>query len=99
MGEDSEARFTMLQQAGLAAEKIGEALHGVRTLQVDIVGLSIRAPRSQDEDILVTIRGVDGEGAPVVAFYAGQYLTGILVGIETQIKRGDMRWKPDQFAR
>jgi len=84
---------------GSDVREITLALLYQRQLSVDIVGLSIRAPRTEDEDILMTIRGVDESGGPVVTFLSGRDVGGLFCALAAALRSGRIKWKPDEYRR
>jgi hypothetical protein len=96
--EGQEARTAELADFGLAVAEVGHALMGRRRLSVDVASFSVRGPRKPGDDILVTLRGFDGEGTPVVAFFGGASLGAIFVSIDRMLYNGIVKWRPDQYA-
>ena len=84
---------------GNAVRGLDAAMQGWRDLVVDVTGMSIRGPQYEGGELLATVRGVDHEGAPVVAFHSATSLMELLSGVAARIANGSLAWKPDQFAR
>ena len=86
------------QAVGQACTEISAALVGRRNLIVAIVGLSVRGPRHEGDEIMIVVRGVDEDGAPVVAFHSGFSLGDALRGVAGRLNNGSLRWRADEFA-
>lgn len=85
--------------AGLALGQIGRAMEGFRDLAVDVIGLSIRGPRSQGDEFFVTVRGLDADGQRWVAFHSAFTLTDLIRGVDARLSNGTLKWREDQFER
>jgi hypothetical protein len=85
--------------AGEALAQIGRAMEGYRDLALDIVGLSIRAPRVRGDEYFLTVRGLDAEGERWVAFHSAFTLTDLMRGLEGRLRSGTLKWKEDKFKR
>jgi len=96
---DNTADHRAWAVVGLDVHQISLALLNHRSLDVDVVGLSIRAPRDKDEDILMTVRGVDSAGAPVVAFLSGRELGGLFSSLAAFLRSGKLKWKVDEYRK
>lgn len=83
--------------AGRALANIGRALEGHRSLSVDVVGLSIRGPQTTGGEHLVVIRGLDGEGVPVVSFHSAFTVTDAIRGVEDRLANGSLKWRVDEL--
>jgi hypothetical protein len=90
------ARFTeRYYRVGLAVADLGLWLEGSRGLTVELVGLSVRGPRSSGDDVLVTLRGLNEDGLPVVAFSGGSCLEDALVTALNRANNGTLKWRED----
>jgi hypothetical protein len=94
-GKALEVRWT---EIGRAVDDISLALTGYRSLTVDVVGISIRPPTVAGGDFLLTVRGTDEAGGPVVAFHGSPDLGEAFRGLDNRLLNGSLRWRPDQFA-
>lgn len=65
----------------------------------ELKGFSIRCPTEDKPDFLVTVRALDAEGAPQVAFHGAAELDDCLVGLLNRLDNGSLNWRPDQFGR
>lgn len=83
--------------AGQALDEVGLAMAGYRSLSVDIVGVSIRAPRVRGDDYLLTIRGLDEDGARVVAFHGAADLVEAFRGLQNRLLNGSLKWRIDNY--
>jgi len=102
MGRDpQDFRYTQVRLAsiGEAVAELGAAMEGYRDLQVDITGMSVRGPAVRNGEFLITVRGVDHEGLPVVAFHGATDFGEALRGISARVNNGTMKWKADEYAR
>jgi len=87
------------ERVGKAISELGAHMQGYRDWPVSVVGLSIRGPRAQGDEFLVTIRGVDAEGERWVAFHSAYELHGCLLGAVERARNGTLRWKEDTWAK
>lgn len=87
------------QQTGYSVMYLGVAMQGMRDLEITPIGISIRGPRTQGDEFLATLRGVDADGARWVAFHSAFELAELLRGVESRLRNGSHRWKEDQYAR
>ena len=94
--EDLSVRW---QRLGRAVDQIGLAMGGYRDLAVEVTGLSVRAPDEARPEFFLVIRGLDAEGAPVVAFHSAFSLDEAFVGLEARLLNGSLRWRVDEYAR
>lgn len=85
-------------RVGKAIIELGRACEGYRNLAVQVIGFSIRGPQYRDGEYLVVARGLDEEGAPVVAFHSALDIGEVLRGLESRLRNGTLRWRPDEFA-
>lgn len=67
--------------------------------EVELTGFSARAPQQYSGEWLVVVRGVDGEGGPVVAFHSAVGCAEAVAGAARRIKAGNMKWKVDEYRR
>jgi hypothetical protein len=88
-----------LMRAARNIQYIEGCIRGTFTPMVEVVGLSVRAPTVDKPDFLVVLRGLDGEGAPVVAFHGADDLIGALGGAGERLRNGTLNWRLDQFGR
>lgn len=65
--------------------------------QIEVLSLSLRAPQSRGGEFLVVLRGLDEEGAPVVAFHSAGSAGEALAGAARRVQSGHIRWKPDAY--
>jgi hypothetical protein len=68
-----------------------------RGSDVDIESLRVRAPRSQADDYLVVIRGIDAAGGRVVGFHGAPGLADALAGVCNRIRNGSLKWVKDKY--
>lgn len=95
--EGEEARTNQRLEIEAAMSQVGHALMGRRELSVDVAGFSVRGPRTTEEDMLLTLRGIDGEGTPVVAFFGGPNLGVLFISIENMLRNGTVNWRIDEY--
>lgn len=86
------------QKVGDAMVELGRACEGYRALAVQVIGLTIRGPQFRGGEYLVVIRGLDEEGAPVVAFHSALDIGEVVRGVESRLKNGTLKWRADEFA-
>lgn len=91
--------FKRWKRIGKAIEYLGFCFDGDRDISVDIVGFSARAPKEAGGEVLVVVRGLDEEGAPVVAFSSAFELGEALVSLEARILNGTLKWRPDEWSK
>jgi len=87
------------EQIGYAVHQIGAHMGGYQQWPVTLVGFSVRGPKVKFGEFLVTIRGVDAEGARWVAFHSSYNLGDLMRGLCERARNGDLKWKEDQYAR
>lgn len=87
------------QRWGRSVDEIGLAATGYRSVGMQVTGMGIRMPREERGEFLVTIRALDSEGAPFVAFHGASDLGEALTGLWNRLQNGTLRWKPDEWAR
>lgn len=87
------------QRAGLALQQLDALAQGWRSVEYELLGLSIKCPRSEGDDYLVTVRALDAAGQPVVAFHGAYNLLELLIGVSNRISNGGLRWKVDEWGR
>jgi len=72
---------------------------GAYSPSYEVVGLSVRPPNREKDDFLVVLRGLDAEGAPVVAFHGALSLLDALAGAGERLRNGTLTWRADEFRR
>lgn len=90
--------FKRWKRAGRAVQYLSFCLEGERDISVELSGLTIRAPKEEGGEILVVLRGLDEEGAAVVAFHSAFSLDEALVGVENRLANGSLKWRIDEWA-
>lgn len=85
------------KEIGRAVDEIGLALSGYRSLAVDVVGISLRAPQTPGGDYLLTLRGQDADGSPVVAFHGSPDLGDAFRGAHNRLMNGSLKWRKDEY--
>lgn len=81
---------------GRAVDELGLAMTGYRNISMQVTGLSIRAPRVQNDDFLVTVKAIDADGAPWVAFHGSPDLLDALRGVWNRLGNGSLKWREDR---
>lgn len=99
MGDErgSKSLSVRWEEIGRAADEIGLALAGYRSLSVEVIGLSIRPPQGQGGDFLITVRGLSADGGRVVAFHGSPDFGDALRGLHNRLLNGSLKWREDQF--
>lgn len=99
--EDRAERSTSERnrRAGRALEMLGSRMSGGFNAGWEIMGLSVRKPRIEGEDFLITVRALTPDGQPVVAFSGGAFLDDAFVTLVNRIANGTLKWREDQFGR
>ena len=93
----SKAAVDMAARAGallIGAQRLVEAREDEG---LQLTGLSIRMPRTDEEDVLVTARAITAEG-PKVAFHGSLDLGDAIVGFFGRLQANTLRWKDDEYA-
>ena len=85
--------------AGKALLEFDAVCQGYREQDGDLAGFSIRCPKARGGEYLITIRGLDDAGAPVVAFHTADSLNGLWASLWVRYKNGDLKWKEDTWAK
>lgn len=86
-------------KGGKSLDDLGLAMEGHRRYSVDVTGFSVKAPVGSGGDFLITVRGFDEEGAPVVGFHGSVDLLDAICGAQNRVQNGTMKWKPDEWAK
>lgn len=97
-GRSNKALSVRWEEIGRAVDEIGLALMGYRSLSVDVVGLSVRSPKVQGGDFLITLRGFGDDGGPLVAFHGSPDLGECFRGMHNRLMNGSLRWRVDEYA-
>jgi hypothetical protein len=87
------------EDVGRAVSAIDAAMKDYRQLSVLPTGFSVRGPRARGDEILLVVRGIDADEAPVVAFHSAFSLGEALRGLEGRLSNGTLKWKPDEFRK
>jgi hypothetical protein len=77
---------------GAMADYSHAAYRGIR-------GFTVRAPRDDGEEYLVTVRRVGDDGGPEVAFHSATTLGEALAGLVSRLDNGSLKWRVDEYAR
>lgn len=88
-----------LLAVGEAVLWLDAALQNTRSLSIEVVGLNVRRPRHDGDEVFLVVKGLDAEGTPCVAFHSAFTLGEALRGLEARLRNGTLKWKVDQFAR
>jgi hypothetical protein len=100
MGRDKgDSLSERMQATGFAVSDLGLAMEGKRTLQVEVVGFSVRAPRESGDEFLCTLRVLDADGAPWIAFHSATSLDETLAGLVARLWNGTLKYREDTWAR
>jgi hypothetical protein len=70
---------------------------GYRPGSIELTGMSVKAPTTHPGEFLLTVRAVDEEGRPIVAFSGGSTLGDAIVTLVNRIGNGSLKWKVDQY--
>jgi hypothetical protein len=87
------------ERGGKGLDYLSLAMTGYRELSVEIQGFSIKPPQAEGGEFLLVLRGLDGEGRPVVAFHSATELCEVFAAVMNRLRNGTLTWRPDQFAR
>lgn len=87
------------KRSGRALERLTFMATRVGPSGLELVGMSVRFPREDGEDFLVTLRALDEAGAPVVAFHGAATLEDAVMGVVNRIDNGSLSWRADQWGR
>lgn len=85
--------------SGRALARLGGRMMGPAADGWEIMGLSVRKPRDETEDFLITLRALTSEGQPVVAFSGGAFLEDAVVTLMNRLSNGSLKWRPDEYGR
>lgn len=83
------------RKAGRALLEFDAVMQGYRQSQVELTGLSIRAPRVEGEDYLMTLRAVDDAGAPLVGWNGAYNLLELWISSWGRFSNGKLKWRED----
>jgi hypothetical protein len=87
------------RRTGEALAHLGAEMQGYRQWQVHVTGLSVRGPKAQGDEFLVTVRAVDAEGKKWVGFNSAMELHDAITGAIVRVQNDTMRWKEDTWER
>lgn len=98
---ERQADYSREQQArvGECIMHLSAHMQGYRVWQVSVTGLSIRGPKAQGNEFLITLRGIDAEQQKWVAFHSSFELGDAIRGAITRAMNGTLTWKEDKFVR
>lgn len=65
---------------------------------VEVYSMSIRHPKEEYDEYLITVRAYV-EGKPSVTFHAAPMFYEALEGILNRMRNANVKWKPDQYAK
>lgn len=100
MSRETEAKSDLRdERVGRSVFKLGCYFSGEKVHEYEFVGMSVRFPDQGSDEFLVTLRALDHEGAPVVAFHAAPNLDEVLKGLLARIENGQLKWKADKWGR
>ena len=99
MSKEDTFTHEYFERAGVAVSSIEMAMIGKRQLAVLVEGLSVRAPAVDGGEFLITVRGTDHEGLPVVAFHSSVSLVDALTGVDARLSNGTFKWREDEYRR
>jgi hypothetical protein len=88
-----------MRAVGFAVSDLGLAMEGKRQLSVEVMGFSVRAPRESGDEFLVTLRVLDADGAPWIAFHSATSLDETLSGVVARLWNGTLKYREDSWAR
>ena len=86
------------QAAGKAVDYLGLAMRDMRSLAVLPYSFSVKAPTEEKPEFFMVVRGIDGEGRPVVAFHSSLELDTLFRGVEQRLLNGTLKWRDDEYA-
>lgn len=78
---------------------LDRALSGHTVADVELVGISIRGPKGENEEFLITVRGLGSDGQALVAWHSASSLWDLIAGVATRLGNGSLKWKPDEWGR
>ncbi len=97
MTNDPKSRDPGAEKLGWAMLTLEAGIEGYRSWSVDIEGFSIRTPLAQHGEYLLVLKGIDGEGGPVVAFHSATSLSDLFCGAANRLGNGTFKWRVDEF--
>lgn len=84
-------------RTGAAIHYIAQVLLGNYESTNEVVGLSVRPPKEDGGEFLITVRGFGSDGTPLVAFHAAFSLSDGFRGLEARLRNGSLGWKIDEW--
>jgi hypothetical protein len=99
MSKNAPTDIQALEATGLAVAELDAHMQGWRQWPIQVTGLSVRGPRTQGDEYLATVRGVDAEGVKCVAWHSAMSLGDLLRGVTARAKNGTLTWKIDEWAK
>lgn len=86
-------------KAGKALMEFDAVAQNWRASTITLVGLSIRVPREDGDDYLMTLRGVNESGGPVVAFHGAYNMLELWISAWGRFSNGTLKWRDDDWER
>lgn len=99
MSASDRGPVEMFAETGRAVSDIGLALLQPERLGVALVGLSVKGPRSDGDELLLVLRGVDSDGTAVVSFTSATTLDECFRSARARLRNGSMKWRVDEYVR
>lgn len=92
------AHDDLLYRTGRAWFEFIQACERLGRDDVDIMRVTIKGHVGGDEPLLVVLVA-DGPEGPVVAFHNADEVYGLWSGLSNRIKNGNVKWRPDEYAK
>lgn len=88
-----------MARVGEAVMNLSAIMQGYRATSIQVTGFTVRGPADRGGEFLITVRAIDEEGQPIVAFNSAVELDDALQGVYSRMMNGTLKWRPDQYAR
>lgn len=96
---DNSFTSEYFEAVGRAVCQLDRAMQGYRSLEADVLGLTIRGPQAEGGETLITVRAVLQDGQRVVGFVTASSAADGLKALEGRLEAGQMKWREDQYVR
>lgn len=96
---DKDAGQRRWRDSGAALDRIGYGFEHFEVYGIELTGMSFRPPQAPNGEWLIVVRGLDDDGAPVVAFHSDVHLDTAVVGLQNRLTNRSLRWREDEYAR
>jgi len=99
MGKEMDISNEAARKCGWAVMELSVHMQGYRDWPMRVTGMSIRGPRVEGDEFLITVRALDAEGAAFVGFHGAYDLQDAIRGVKERVQNGTMKWRVDEWVK